>query len=468
MLSVNSSTVRLAWSQPLIPNGPVPPSYNVSRAFSALHLPPPIVTAGVHFPGLGYYKFPSGVVPASAINDIELSFRTQYASGLLLFLASDGPQTDMLSVELRDGKPWFVFDSQEGAAAFTLVESVRFDDGKWHRLRIHREKQKGTLFVDSYQASQNSPGISTVIGNNTGVYFGGLPASFKIVRSDTDYARLERYSFIGCLTGITSGGRQLDWSSALDAVGVEPERNGCPARDAKKAIFLRGRGFAAFNTNIFSSSIFSFSLYFRTQLLSGILLFARGPTSTFAIQFENNTVEIKVSTSSTQIFVSVSSPSVLCDGQWHNLTLTNFGQNRLNIRLDHMGTSSSGITNLQITSNIFIGGVPWASPAEALARQFGVNVDSPFGGCIRVLSAALEIDYVRSVTALLNSDLDGCMPESTIPASTEFGTCLPFTSSVVYSGKMEGFDDSTVDTFTGKLHQLVVHNMSFSALSSVS
>lgn len=453
VLSVDSSTVYLAWSQPQTPNGPLPPSYNVSRAFSALHYPPPLVTSGVHFPGLGFYKFPSDFIRAGARNDIEFWFRTQYAFGLILFLVSDGSQTDMLAVQMRDGKPWLIFDCQDGAAAFTISQSVRFDDGQWHHVKIVRVSRRGTLTVDSYSVSQDSPGSATVISANTGVYVGGIPSSFTILRSNTGNSEILRFNFIGCLRGMTSEATKLDWTSALEAVGVEPQRNGCPARDRKKAVFLRGGGYFAINkqtSDILQSNIFSFTLNFRTQLSSGLLLFAHGPTSTFVIQFAGNQVETKYSTSSMQGSVSVQPTSgVICDGKWHNLTVTNF-QGRLTVILDNTNDVKSGITNLQIQSSVYLGGVPWGSLAETVARKAGVNVEASFGGCIKVFSAALEINYFRDVTAMQNADLDGCRPESTVVVSSQRGSCLSFNSSLVHSGKTERFNDSTVEIFTGK------------------
>lgn len=464
VLSVDSSTLYLKWSQPQTPNGPLPPSYNLSRAYSALYFPRPLVTAGVHFPGLGYYKFPSDFVKPGASNDIQFWFRTQYASGLLLFLASDGSQTDMLAVELRDGKPWLIFDCQDGPVAFTISQSVRFDDGEWHQLKIKRVSRRGTLTVDGYQASRDSPGLATVISTNTGVYIGGLPSTFTLLRQDTGNAVLSRISFIGCVRGIISDSRQLDWSSALEAFSVEPQRNGCPARDKKKALLLRGGGYVAIDStkaDILTSNIFSFTLMFRTQLSSGLLLFAYGPTTTFAIQFAENQVETMYVTSSVQGSVTIPPLSgEICDGEWHNLTITNF-VGRLTIIVDSNTVVRSGITNLVIQSIFYLGGVPWGSSAETVAQQAGVNVESSFGGCMIVQSTAKEIDYPKVVTAMHNADLDGCHPESTVAVSSQVGKCLPFNSSVVYSGKTEMFNDSSVDVFTGKFSSQIISVLFF-------
>ena len=365
----------------------------------------------------------------------------------------------MLAVQLKDGKPWLIFDCQDGPAAFTINQPVRFDDGEWHLLKVSRVSRRGTLKVDGYQASQDSLGAATVISANTGVYIGGLPSSFKILRTDTGNSKIDKINFIGCIRGVTSEqaasvSKQLDWTSALEAVSVEPQRNGCPERDNKRALFLRGGGYVAMDSNvadIFTNNIFSFTLKFRTQLSSGLLLFMHGSTTTFFIQFSENRVETKYVTSSVQDNVTVYSPSgEICDGEWHNMTLTNFN-NRLTVFLDGKTEVGTGVTNLNIQSSIFIGGVPWGSSTETVAQQAGATVELSFGGCIIVQSLAKEIDYITAVNAMHNADLDGCRPAPALATRGQIGKCLPFNSSVVYSGKTDRFNDSSVDIFTGML-----------------
>ena len=70
-----------------------------------------------------------------------------------------------------------------------------------------------------------------------------------------------------------------------------------------------------------------------------------------------------------------------------------------------------------------------------------------------------EIDYQNVVTAMHNADLDGCLPESTIAASGQVGECFPFNSSVVFSGKTEMFNDSSVDAFTGKCCRKMISDL---------
>ncbi|KAK3721659.1 hypothetical protein QZH41_003681 [Actinostola sp. cb2023] len=221
---VDSHSVSMAWTHPETPNGPLPPSYNVTRASAAFNDPPQEVTAGVHFPGLGYYKFPADFVLPGARNDIEFSFRTQHPNGLIMLLVSDGSQEDLLAVELRKGKPWFIFDCQTGPAAFTITENMRFDDSKWHHVKLARSDRVGTITIDGrYSRGGTSASGSSTIGGYTAVYVGGLPNDFKIKRSDSGNAVLKRLHFIGCLKNFKSDNKDFDWKKELEKVSVEPE-----------------------------------------------------------------------------------------------------------------------------------------------------------------------------------------------------------------------------------------------------
>ena len=43
---------------------------------------------------------------------IQLEFKTHQREGLLLFAASEGAQEEFLAIQLRAGRPWFLYDPQ--------------------------------------------------------------------------------------------------------------------------------------------------------------------------------------------------------------------------------------------------------------------------------------------------------------------------------------------------------------------
>ncbi|XP_072023400.1 usherin-like, partial [Amphiura filiformis] len=151
----NSSTMQVTWDPPQQQNGPAP-SYQAHRMIAAFSGVPPLVEKGARFPGGGYYLFSNMILPSSAYTGIELKFRVNRVgladpiSALLLFAASDGEQEEYIVIQLRDGRPWFLFDPQGGAAAATPTNDGgrTYDDGEWHHVLVTRDGFLGQITVD--------------------------------------------------------------------------------------------------------------------------------------------------------------------------------------------------------------------------------------------------------------------------------------------------------------------------------
>lgn len=453
---MSSSSISLTWTQPKIPNGPLPPSYNVTRSPAAFNHPPQEVTAGVHFPGLGFYKFPANFVGAGAVNKIELSFRTKYPDGLILFLASDGKQEDLLAIELREGKPWFIFDCQDGPAAFTIQDPVRFDDNKWHYLRVDRMNSLGTLTIDGvYSNSGSSAPPSTFIGGNTGVYIGGLPSKFVITRKDSGNAVIRRHGFIGCLKEVKSNSRVFDWTAALEKKGVDPESNACPVSGNDTGAFLRGGGFIVIKSGILTGNVFFvIELSLRTQFRSGILLFAYGPSSHVALHLVDGRVNVKLRGRSNQ---TRAHDKEVCDGKWHSISIVGVRDSSFVIAVD--GNNNNNfypITYITINSDLYFGGVP-VEEEEVVGRVKDAGIDpyDSFGGCIKDLKIMSKVFYYlnKNVIKMRNADLDGCVSDAQVNAtlSAGGGLCQDRNSIDLVTQTTTQFTDSSVKPFTGNL-----------------
>ena len=93
---------------------------------------------------------------------IELKFRVNRpaladpVSSLLLFAASDGEQEEYIVIQLRDGRPWFLFDPQGGAAGATPTNDGgrTYDDGNWHHILVTRSGFIGQITVDGLYTGQ--------------------------------------------------------------------------------------------------------------------------------------------------------------------------------------------------------------------------------------------------------------------------------------------------------------------------
>ena len=94
---------------------------------------------------------------------IELKFRVNRVgladpvNALLLFAASDGEQEEYIVIQLRDGRPWFLFDPQGGAAATTPTNDggKTYDDGEWHHVLVTRNGFLGQITVDGVYTGMN-------------------------------------------------------------------------------------------------------------------------------------------------------------------------------------------------------------------------------------------------------------------------------------------------------------------------
>lgn len=185
---LNSTTIKISWKLPLKPNGPNP-RYIVRRFIPAFNKPPQRVIKGTRFPGAGYYEFPPDVVPQGVgFLGFDLWFRTNSPFGLIIGAVSGGNQEEMFAVQLVRKRPWFIFDPQECLSTVTPTndEGLPYYDGKWHHLYAIREGNTGYLRIDGKWIGERtascSLGSGSVIGNNTGVYVGGLPDDFIIRR----------------------------------------------------------------------------------------------------------------------------------------------------------------------------------------------------------------------------------------------------------------------------------------------
>ena len=447
--ALNSSSVQLSWAQPSVLNGPLPVSYQYERTFISLHHPPPQVEAGMRFSSFGYYQLPSAIIPDSAETDIEFEIKTRFSEGLI-FYASSNLQEDMLAIELRSGKPWFVFDTETGPAAFTVAGAVRIDDGLWHRIKATRQRRSGTITVDSiYAGTGSGSGSANIIGQISVIYVGGLPRSFRIVRTDSGNAVLKRSYFIGCMRNMKYKNSDVNFRQPVQSLNIEPLYTHCPA-DLTDGIHFKGGGYITLPSGIFAGGrIFTIQVQLRTTYRSGLILFAHGAGSTsVALTLRDGNITMFYRTPTMTGSESVDA-SLLCDGRWHNLTITGFASSS-SVRIDNFVNSFGGIpSDAIVNSIIYIGGVPQASQAMNLLKSL-INQDNiTFGGCMKGIAFSRAVNLLTDVVDSRNVALDGC------PADFAVGSMIlscsdPFVSSFDVS-QLRTAVDTGLQSFTGKL-----------------
>ena len=405
--------------------------------------------AGIRFSSLGYYHLPSALIPDSQSTDIEFELKTRFSEGLI-FYASSNLQEDLLAIELRSGKPWFVFDTETGAAAFTVTGAIRIDDGLWHRIKVTRLRRSGTIALDNtYTGSGSGSGSANIIGQISAIYIGGLPRNFRIIRSDSGNVVLKRSYFIGCIRNMKYKNAVIDFKQAIQSVNVDPLYSHCPS-DLTNGIHFKGGGYITLPSGTFTGgSISVIQIWLRTTYSSGLILFAHGTgTTSIALTLGNGNITMFYRTPTTIGTASLNAPQ-LCDGRWHNVTVTGFASFS-SIYIDGIVTSFGRIPSDAILSSLlYMGGVPQGSQAQTLLKSL-INQDNvTFGGCMKNMAFTRTLDLQRDVIDSRNVALDGC-PADFVAGATMSSCSDPAVSNYAAS-QLKTATDNGLRPFTGQL-----------------
>uniref|UniRef100_A0A667ZN39 Usherin n=1 Tax=Myripristis murdjan TaxID=586833 RepID=A0A667ZN39_9TELE len=469
---VNESTIQINWDPPAQLNGPHP-LYQVERTDVSLSDPRDPVVRGTRFPGSSYYRFPSDTLPVNTdFTGVELSFRTRAPNGLLLCAFSPGNQDEFLALQIRNGRPYFLFDPQGSAVAVSVRGDGgrRYNDGQWHSVMATRRGAVGTIVVNNqYRGSTSAPSGSTIIGENTGVFIGGLPEDFSLLRQDSGES-LVRQGFSGCLRDVrfkTSDSpseewKRLDWATATERVAAYESWEGCPVQTVDGAHFL-GQGYLELSRDVFSGGeSFDISMEFRTDQLSAVLLFTYNTHSKdyMLVELESGLLSFILSWGGhvTELVLWVGLG--YCDGDWNQLSLAKRGSlisAAVNDWAEEM-RGLGGAARLRVDSPVYLGGLP--TTFTALLSFFPLPLTPlslGLGGCIR--GVTIRSDETKTVSRPVNLyaatrrsvrvNLDGC------PTSESRFHCRGNDSVLVYTGKETQTRDYSLQPFTEYLYRYV-------------
>ncbi|EQB78597.1 hypothetical protein CB1_001073090 [Camelus ferus] len=164
---------------------------------------------------------------------VKASFRTTVPEGLIVFAASPGSQEEYFALQLKNGRPYFLFDPQESAVEITTADDDgrQYSDGKWHEIIAFRHQASGQITLDGqYTGSWATPNGSTVIGENTGVFVGGLPQGYTILRKDSGFG--------GCMKDVKFARGAVVNLASMSSSAVRVNLDGCLSTDS--AVNCRG------------------------------------------------------------------------------------------------------------------------------------------------------------------------------------------------------------------------------------
>ncbi|XP_028396319.1 LOW QUALITY PROTEIN: usherin-like [Dendronephthya gigantea] len=456
---LNSTHVVLRWKLPTNPNGPVPPEYHLTRSHASFYYPPINAIKGAYFPGHGYYLLSQSTIPEGPSTVVDFWFKTGFSDGLIIFLASV-TQDDFLAVEIRDGRPWLIFDLGVGSAETTVKNSPKFNDKKWHFVAITRSRRVGEITVDSvFVGRVESPTGASYLGKNTGVYIGGLKSGLTLKKKILDNVDSLKNSnnFIGCLKDLRQQKKRVILDNAVEKVSVEPLSSGCP-KDHETGFYLKGGGYLSLRKGLFTGgNIYKFSFEFRTVYTSGMLMFVYGEKSGndtyLTVSLDSGDIRVIYQTSCCYGNITIVPLQEVCDGGWHTLEFINFAGIYSIIEVDGKTNTTINIAKLRVTSELYFGGLPFGSLAAQKAGSFGLNTDSTFGGCFRNIKTPNEVDILRDVASVMNVDLGGCPTRRRVNSSFAEG-CKNETSNLVYVGSEESLVDGQLSSFTDYLYRV--------------
>ncbi|XP_048212729.1 usherin [Perognathus longimembris pacificus] len=466
---VNSTTMHLRWLPPEEVNGPAP-VYQLERKESSLPAPTAAMIKGIRFMGNAYCKFPSTTFPLGTdFTGIKASFRTREPDGLIVFAASPGNQEEYFALQLKNGRPYFLFDPQGSSVEVTTTNDrgKQYNDGKWHEIIAIRYQAFGQITVDGqYIGSSTSLNGSTVIGDNTGVFVGGLPQGYPILRKDLE---ITQKGFVGCLKDVhfmknynpSAVWEPLDWQSSEEQVNVCNIWEGCPASLQEGVQFL-GSGFLELHSNIFHGGIeFEISLKFRTDQLNGLLLFIYNEDGSdyMAMELKNGVLSLHLNANFTLIQVELWLGLSYCDGRWNKATIKREGSilsASMNEVVEH--SSDAGAQPLLVNSSVYLGGIP----QELRNFYRHLNLEQGFGGCMKDVTfargAVVNLASVSSSAVTVN--LDGCL-------STDIArNCRGNNSILVYQGGEQSVYEHGLHPFTEYLYRLVASHEGGSGFSN--
>ncbi len=132
------------------------------------------------------------------------------------FKASSFSQSELTAVQIYNGTPWLISNTQSNIDDCSIFlkptpddSPKQFNDFKWYELKTFR--QNSYAFVEaenSIQTRNSSECVNQVITDVNSVYIGGIPLfQYRIANSkpaDSPYKEIQKNSFVGCLKNVST------------------------------------------------------------------------------------------------------------------------------------------------------------------------------------------------------------------------------------------------------------------------
>ncbi|KAK3091660.1 hypothetical protein FSP39_021617 [Pinctada imbricata] len=357
---------------------------------------------------------PENVDQAGSYTTLSMYIQTRQQNAMLAYVGAemiDGRPTspDHMALELRNGRPVFLFDLGSGQVAIPSTRDV--SDGQWYKITAQRIGKVGTLTVEGDPekgipkdiVSGESGGTYTVLELNpvtTRFYMGGTPSDFRLPAGVTSIfyeGIMEQVEFDDKPMGL--------WNF------VYGENNylGATERDVMKTVVsngfrFNGKGYVILsarrlNVNSKESDII---LDFKTYAEDGLILFMGKGRDFTSIEIRKGKILFQYDLGGMP--AKLMSNKTYNDGKWHKIQAqreARRGGLTIDGTLVTTGESPGTLTDMSFEDDVFIGGYN-----QLIVNVNGVN-SRGFDGCIRNVQFGTNI-YDLNINKGAKGVVRGC------------------------------------------------------------
>ncbi|CAL8090768.1 unnamed protein product [Orchesella dallaii] len=385
----------------------------------------------------------------SQLDEISLYFKTSTRNKLLLhtllFYSGDG--VDYIALTIRNGQLMLSINLGSGPLDTKLhPDHLRFDDGEWHSVRVHRKIQEMSRTTSLCHISASVDGIHfdrwTLAGSFT------LLSSNRVTVAGYDTLRPLNgirgvTNFIGCLKKVEyradtlrlnilelarSGNRLVTISGGRIVFHCQENIDAFETSHASGAFIVDNHPMqphytsnqqdnpitftTPFNsylvvmpyTNV-SSHTTSITLKLRTTEPNGLVVYTSTPPSALAIEIIDGILYTHMKTNNVHTRIQATS-SRINDGEWHTIKIIRNGRSGT-ISVDDFNTDF----NLKSESRVLVLGIMYLGNVPSHItddKVWNVGLGNGFVGCLK--NVVIEHTLVDLVHLANNQDVGGIRP----------------------------------------------------------
>ncbi|XP_041418404.1 neurexin-1 isoform X19 [Xenopus laevis] len=391
----------------------------------------------VSYDGSKFMKIQLPVVMHTEAEDVSLRFCSQRGYGILMATTSR-ESADTLRLELDAGRVKLTVNLGKGPE--TLYAGYNLNDNEWHTVRVIRRGKSLKLTVDDQQGMTGQ-----MAGDHTRLEFHNIETG---IITERRYLSVVPSNFIGHLQSLTFNGMayidlckngDIDYCE-LNAPFVFKNIIADPVTFKTKESYVALATLQAYT----SMHLF---FQFKTTSPDGLILYNSGDGNDFiVVELVKGYLHYVFNLGNGANLIKGSSNKPLNDHQWHNVMISRDTSNLHTVKIDTKITtqSTAGARNLDLKSNLYIGGVS-KEMYKTLPKL--VHAKEGFQGCLASVDLNGRLPNLISDAILCTGQIDeGCEGPSTTceeDSCANQGVCLQ---------QWDGFScDCSMTSFRGPL-----------------